>query len=329
METTVNLHIIDLINNLIDELNPDKISNQSYLHNFLREINTPIFNSLIIIKNTYNSNQNIFELLNMFVKMGVELENTYQVNKNTNDIISIQTNFFSSLIIPILKKIKKICFEINNELVKEVKKNIISLIETNCEDKNINVDLNKKTKYLQVNSFYKNILYNEDKELFFEDFGIGIKILNTHYKEFYLKIINELEIFTQNDHLKDKKFDWYWRPIQNYILNKNNQNNNKNNILQEQNNLENNNYFNNQNDINNIVHVDIKNMEPIEDFKIIQKIPKKSLSENNTKSQKIVHEEISKIISNSIIIEDDSFSIPIAECDSYNDLSNYNDNKNC
>lgn len=296
---------MELIIDFIEELEPKEISNKYYLPSIIDEINIKICKKLYQIKNKYEnlleSETNKYNLLIMMIELGVELEKTFN-NKN-NDILSSQICFLYGLIVPIIKKIKKICFEINLELIKYIKNDIINLLDSN----EINTNLNqnpfsnyelKTLKFINVNGLNKNIQYNE---MSFEDFGISIKILNYHCKDIFLNIIDQLKIFKPNNNLKEKKFDWYWKPIENINYNDMKETIINTNIKQ---NIE---LIDNYNQTNNIDHIE---HELIENFKIIQKNQDFTI-ENKNKIIKQSNKQIEKNILNSVIIEDESFTIPI------------------
>lgn len=310
--------VFELINNLIDELDPNKITKNSAIYNFIKNINKPIHDEIVRIKYDYQLNKNNYKLLTSFTKIGTEFENLYGINNcDENNIVSIQISFLSKLIVPIYKKIIKICLEINNELVKDTKKNILYLMETKY---NSGYNSGKNNlKLFNINSLYKSIIGIENKILSFDDFGIGIKILNPHYKEYFSKIIGELQIFSDDKNIKEKKFDWYWKPstdaklcvavcVEPNIIGNTNTNTNSD--------VDFDNFTNGNDEFDNLTNGDV---EPIEDFKIIQKSPidmgsinpsfdiKNYFSQYKNNLKKLNHSN--KNISNLIVVEDESFSL--------------------
>jgi hypothetical protein len=269
---------MDLINNFINELSknqyPLKLS-------IINEINLYVLKKINIILKFYNiNNNNKFYLLGDFVNLGIELEN--MISDKNNDILSIQIKIFSELFNPIINRIKDICVEINMQLIIEFKNLIENIIDSNIE---IYKEEKKNLKYFQINSFSKSINYMKGKDMVFEDFGINIKITNYYCKNIFLNLIESIKIFTQNDNLQNKKYDWGWKAFE-Y----------KTNI----NDIDTNLYIEN-NDINDINDEVINNnKEKIENFKIIQ--TNINISDNT---------DLSSNNSNLIIIEDESFSIPI------------------
>lgn len=308
---------MNLINNIIDEL---KISNNYFVPTVIEEINTFVIHKLTNIIEIYKIDLNKYYLLGNLVNLGYELENNILVKNN--NILSLQLNFLNGLFEPIINKIREVCLEINIELVNEIKNQIGNLIMSDLNK----YDLQKKNiKFVQVNCFCKNQNYSVNKEVLFDDFGISIKITNYHFKDIFKELIEETDLPIKNNNLKDKKSDWSWKAFEfkNY-------NNFFNNIKDQ--NIFDTNYVNQNNNmydnLNNII-------DDVESFKIVQKNPESiqslqktnilidSTFNNNINIIKPSEKQISKIISNSIIIEDDSFSIPIDFNDNLT-LTNFN-----
>ena len=251
----------------------------------------------------------------------------------------MQLNFLAGLIEPIINVIKNICIELNFELVDEYKNSIMDLIESEP----YKYEKHKKNlKYIQVNCFCKNTTSIISKDIMFEDFGINVRITNSHFKDIFKDLIEKTNLFILNNNSRDKRFDWCWRATD-Y---KNNMNEfiDINNVNDVNNQNSTNNDFFKQNHIYNETHcIDGSNeqsIENIESFKIIQKVQEipKLISQNNISQNNIFQninlnnnpysikqseKQISKIISNSIIIEDESFSIPINNYDTItNNMTN-------
>ena len=308
------------IENLIIELG---ITKKIFIPSMIREINYFVSNKLSNINEIYKNNNNKYYLLTNLVNFGLELENIIKLNDN--NILSIQLNFLTGLINPIITKIRNICLELNLELVDEYKNKIYYLIETDV----IKYKEHKKNiKFLQVNCFCRNTNYTVGKEILFEDFGITIKIANYHFKDIFREFITN--IFIQNNNSKDKRFDWFWKAVD--YANDNEQYNNEHSNEQYYN--ENNFEINNYEQSCEINNSEINNSEIKKSFKIIQKI------HDTTKQFKIINEnkmlniikptekEMTKIISNSIIVEDESFTIPIDNNDDLSVISNIGQEEN-
>lgn len=318
---------MNLINNIINEL---EISNCYFVPSVIEEINKFVIHKLLTINEIYKNDLNKYYLLGNLVNLGYMLEN---ILTSDNDILSLQLNFFSGLFKPITNKIRNVCLEINLELVNEYKNQISNLIMSDLNKYNIQ---KKNIKFIQVNFLCKNLNYSINKEIMFEDFGISIKITNPHFKDIFKNLIEETNLPIQNllnNNSKDKKSDWNWRAIEykNYSgINLN---------IKEQDFLDTN--FIEQNNNGVISNLDNLN-DNVESFKIIQKIPESiqslvisnisnisNISSNSTFNQNInlikpSEKQMSSIISNSIVIEDDSFSIPIDLDDNLTTLTNIN-----
>lgn len=289
---------MDIFRDLLKE-----ISTKHYFLNItlIDEINSNIYSKLLNLMEQYNETNNKYLFMSGLVRLGYELEKS--ININSNDILSLQLNNISGLIYPIINKIKKICYELNLELAEELKKYIFDLIN---EEQILYLNIKKNIKFLNIICFCRNVNFVVNKELLFDDFGIVIKISNPHYKNIFTDLITKIGIFTLNDN-KDKRFDWYWKPLYNYDLNEL-----LNYKLKEENNLNSLTADENNSNINNT-----NSDEKIEQFKIVQKIPENNIGlYENRPIEKFttiseLKEQSLKILSNSIIIEDDSFSIPI------------------
>ena len=306
---------MNLIDDLINQLN---MSENIFIPSIVNEINMFVLDKLLNISLIFKNNFNKYHLLSNLVKLGLELENIIDCNRG--DILSLQLNFISAgLFNPIINNIRNICLELNMELVEEYKNQINNLIDSNSEKYK---EHKKNIKSIQINCFCRNINYTIHKEIIFEDFGITIKITNFHYKDIFRDLIMESNLFVSNNNYKDKRFDWFWKAndynpltnINNYQEQTFNNNNNiQQNTINDENNM--NNMNNEENNMNN------ENNEENESFKIIQKKPEIIGQKRIIKSQldlnsnlniiKPSEEQMSKIVSNSIIIEDDSFSILI------------------
>lgn len=268
-------------------------------HHFLNigiieQINSNIYGKLINLHEHYKNTGNKYTFVAGLVRLGYELEKS--IDNNSNDILSLQMNNISGLIVPIISRIKKICFELNLELVEDFKKYTLELIE---EESITNPNIKKYYKFMMIHGFCRNMTYVISKELKFEDFGIIIKISNPHYKNIFTDLIQKISILTINEN-KDKRFDWIWKPLHNYDL--------EQLLNYREKNLIN---FTNLENSHDSFNIDNYNMN-LEEFKIVQKL--NNLGIENKSNYEFSIEEQSKeqiMLSNSIIIEDDSFSIPI------------------
>lgn len=297
---------MELIINLINEL---QTTNYIFIPASINEINKFVLNKLYQIIDNYKLTYNKYHIFEMITTIGLELENTFQINKITNNnIISQQLNFYSNLVNPIISKIRSICLELNLELVEDAKNKIFNLINLNP---NKYSEVQKYIKFMQINCFCRNINYVVGKEVMFWDFGITIKITNSHYKNIFKDLIEETKLFVSNDNNKDKRFDWYWKTIEQNNINSINVISDK--IIKQHNNFFNTNdfsYTNNEKNIENTINTEItENIENTENFKIIQTQPENVLQPQDIKLTDKIN--IIKNISNLIIIEDDSFTIPI------------------
>lgn len=314
---------MNLIDSIIEEL---KTSECYFVPSLIEEINIFVIHKLSNINEIYKNNLNKYYLLGNLVNLGHELEN---ISTNTNNnILFQQLNFISGLFKPIINKIRDACLKINLELVNDYKNQIGNLIMS---------DLNKylihknNIKFIQVNCLCKNINYSINKEVMFEDFGISIKITNHHFKEIFKNLIEETNLPIQNYNLKDKKSDWYWKAIdyKNYTndfdMKKQIIVDSNNNVINGTNNL---NDLTDLNDLNDLNDVNNLNDDSIQSFKIVQKIPESIQSlqlqssnisnisndfnfNQNINIIKTNDKYTSSFVNNSIIIDDDSFSIPI------------------
>lgn len=317
---------MDTIQKLINELETIDTMNYSFIPSLIKEFNIFVFNKLLKVLNMCKTDYNKYHILSMMVKIGLELENTFQVNKINNDIISQQMSFYSSLANPIISKIREICLELNFELVYDLKNTINNLINDEQDKYN---ELNKYIKFMQINSFCRNINYVIGKEVMFEDFGITIKISNPHYRNIFKDLIDEIELLSPNDNNKDKRFDWYWKACEsNFNTNTNiNTDINTNNVLMTNINNQENNFIDTVNNENIISIENNMGTENVLNFKIIQMQPEiiQQVNNNPSENYNIINqtkEQITKNISNSIIIEDDSFTIPIDNIYNIDNTSN-------
>lgn len=308
--------------------------------NIIEQTNLSILKKLIQIEKNYNITNNKHTFVSDLVNFGYILE--FSISKKNTDILSLQMGNMAGIIKPIINRIKRICLEFNLELVEELKRNIENLIQN---DTSLDPTIKKQIKLLNINHYYKNINYHIEKdkvkdkvkaktneqenELSFEDFGITIKITNHHYKSIFSNLVERFGIFGPSD-IRDKRFDWYWKAlsysetncidtIDNYksvdckeiMFNFNDLNNaNINDELTENNNNDN---------------------AKVDEFKIIQKRPEditrifeNTHSNNKYKIKNQSIDEMSKIISNSLIIEDNSFTIPIDNANN-TDYTDYTD----
>lgn len=311
--------------NFIDDFTQElSIEPNTFCLSIINEINTFVLTKLNIIKKSYLINENKFDLLSYFVNIGLELEDII-LNKNKN-IISEQIKLFSDLFKPIINKIKNICFELNIQLTNELKNTFNDIMYSN-NDKYL--EQKKNIKFLQINNFCKLIYHTKIKDYSFEDFGINIKISNIYCKDVFINLIESIKIFEQPNNQRDRKnIDWIWKAFNHTPLI---------NLIDIYQNIQ---ISEDNNTLNFVADTDIQNVNSnecimTENFKIIQKEPEiisknkynitnlensniseKTNSFNNTEYN-FENSLKSKIISDSIIIEDDSFIIPIENVQDY------------
>lgn len=309
----------------------------------IQQINLNIKYKLTCLFEEYKKTNNKYLFVSSLVKLGYELEKSF--SPNSTDILSLQMCSISGLIKPIVSRIKKICYELNLELVDDLKKYVQKYIEGETL---INTDIKKYIKFMNINCFCRNVNFVISKELMFEDYGIVVKITNPHYKNVFVELVESIGIFTQNN-TKDKRFDWYWKALCDYnsqsqskspyfltsqeecVLDEININKYKN--MTRENNLPNNILPNNilpNNILPNDILNEVNETTIMEEFKIVQKIPEnitgpiENKQNDKIKIIKQTNGESSKILSNSIIIEDESFSIPINDNNYNSSYTEYN-----
>lgn len=310
---------MNFINDLIDEL---KTSNCYFLPSVIEEFNTFVIHKLLTINEIYKNDFDKYYLLGNLVNLGYELDNISTTNNLT---LSSQLNFFSGLFKPIVNKIRDVCLKLNLELVNEYKNQIGNLIMSDLNKYNIQ---KKNIKFIQVNCLCKNLNYSINKEIMFEEFGISIKITNPHFRDIFKNLLEETNLPNYNllnynslNYSKDKKTDLYWKAIEYKNYRNVCDGINKQNIL----------------DTNSIEPTNSNNLDNSnESFKIIQKNPESIqssltsyISNESTLGKNIniikpTDKQMSSIIANSIVIEDDSFSIPIDLDDNLTTVTNTN-----
>lgn len=295
-----NIISIDMINELIQEIT----SKHSFLNlSLIEQINNVVSNKLITIMDEFNLGGNKYVLLSNLVKFGYELEKS--INKNNNHIISLQIASLSGLLEPIIIRIKNICLELNLELVDELKKLVLNLVN---EKNLLNPIIKEHIKLFNIKHFCKSVNYQIERELVFEEFGITIKISNPFYKNIFSQLVEKFDIFISNN-ARDQRFDWYWKALDN-------EKQNSNIVMSEEKQI-----FNTEN-ANNNEFDDLLPDIKMEEFKIVQKQPPSVIFETNNKFEfnKQLKEPESRITINSLIVEDESFLIPIDNTD-YTDLA--------
>ncbi len=268
---------MDLIDNLIDKLKKSNKIN-IFVPNLINEINTFVMHKLLDVKCIYANDFNKWNLLCNLANLGLELENTIKINDDC--ILSLQLHFLSGIFIPIIDKIKNICVNINLVLVDEYKKKINEIITYNLDKYNIH---KKNIKYIQIIPYYNNI----NKIIEFNNFGISIKITNYHFNNIFTDLINETNSYFQNiNFYTDTKFSWIWKVDKFNKVDKN--------IFSDE----------NKNIHNDDFIIYTSNVvDDTKSFKIIQMNPE-IITNNMT-----LNKQTEKI--NPVIIEDDSFQIPI------------------
>ena len=84
----------------------------------INELNTRMSEKFENLYKSYTVSLNKLYVLQELVKFGVELEN---VLSSRDDFVSEQLATFGNLFIPVILRIKEICFELNNQIVTDVK----------------------------------------------------------------------------------------------------------------------------------------------------------------------------------------------------------------
>lgn len=161
----------------------------------------------------YNLGHNKFYMLQELVNFGMELEN---INQNNDDFVLEQLSTFSNLYLPIVSKIKEVCFELNNQIINDLKLSYDNIIESDSYQDKIKI-----YKSIQIFSNVKNFYYIKPKEIPFDDFGIGIKIPNPNDKPLFKDIIDSFGIFSLPTLVLSKKMDWIWKPLNSNMINEN------------------------------------------------------------------------------------------------------------
>ena len=136
----------------------------------------------------YNLTHNKFFILQELVNFGMELQN---ISDNKDDFVLEQLSTFSNLYLPVLTKIKEVCWELNNQIINDLKLTFDNIIESEQSYK----DKIKIYKTIQIFSNVKVFYNQKPKEIPFDDFGIGIKIPNPNDKPLFKEIIDSFNIF--------------------------------------------------------------------------------------------------------------------------------------
>ena len=154
----------------------------------------------------YNSTSNKFYMLEELVKFGIILEN---ISDNKDDFVSEQLSTFSNLFNPIVLKIKEVCFELNNQIVNDLKLSYDNMIELEPSYK----DNIKIFKSIQIFSNVKFYYSSKPREIPFDEFGVSIKIPNPNDKHLFKNIIDSFGIFSLPTLVLSKKMDWMWKAL--------------------------------------------------------------------------------------------------------------------
>ena len=255
---------MDLLEKLCLQL---KMPNYFNIH-FITELNIFICKKLELILSEHNFPILIpmdkYYLLQQLIKIGIEIEMEIgmEIENKKEDVVSLQLNSFSHIVIPIINKLKEICAMLNYELVEDIK----FQIENKLKD-NTNINL---IKYLQINSLVKSFFNQKQYQIPFEEFGISIKVLNVNYKNIFKELIEQFGIFTIPDKTMYKKFDWVW-VVSDFNIDPNNYRNNDMSIVDKTDINHNNILTDIYPEINSETTNDINlNNDNVESFKIVQ-----------------------------------------------------------
>ena len=239
----------------------------------IQQINLNIKFKLTCLFEEYKKTNNKYLFVSSLVKLGYELEKSF--SPNSTDILSLQMCSISGLIKPIVSRIKKICYELNLELVEDLKKYVQKYNEGETL---INTDIKKYIKFMNINCFCRNVNFVISKELMFEDYGIVVKITNPHYKNVFVELVESIGIFTQND-TKDKRFDWCWKALCNYESQSQSQSKSSHFLTSQEAyvldeiNIDKYKNITRENNLPNDILNEENEITTLEEFKIVQKIP--------------------------------------------------------
>lgn len=148
-------------------------------------------------------------------------------NTDSFDIVQYQLGTFRSLVKPICMRLREICFELNIQIVDNIKFELSELYKLNTnQDRNRDQDQNQDkdqdiahniihdmTKLLNVTSSIKNYYNTRHKEIPFDEFGVNIKISSSNpcTKSHIVNLINHMDIFSQpHEKILLRKYDWVW-----------------------------------------------------------------------------------------------------------------------
>jgi hypothetical protein len=170
----------------------------------INELNTRMSEKFENLYKSYTVSLNKLYVLQELVKFGVELEN---VLSSRDDFVSEQLATFGNLFIPVILRIKEICFELNNQIVTDVKLLYDDVIKSQPDYQ----EKIKIYKSVQIYSYVK-VFYNvKPREMEFDEFGISIKVPNYNDKYLCKDIIESFQIFYIPDKVLIRKFDWVWK----------------------------------------------------------------------------------------------------------------------
>ena len=252
----------------------------------INELNLYVCDKFEKLFQLYAITKNKFFILQELVKFGILLENTLT---NKIDFVSMQLSTLSNLIIPIILRIKEVCFELNNQIIDDFKSyyNLIIDNEPKYQEKL------KIFKSIQIFSYIKIYYNSKPTEIPFDDFGISIKIPNPNDKYLFKDIIEFNQIFLVSDKILAKKIDWIWKANNSDINNKSN-------------------YMIYETDMSTEIIIN-KSLKKIDE----------NLLENNV--NKNISSNFINFLDKKIIIEDESVSLSIQENE--NENGNGNDNE--
>ena len=170
----------------------------------IKDFNSSISERFEKLFKIYNLTSNKFYILQELVNLGFLLEN---LPNNKIDFMSEQLSTFSNLFNPIIFKIKEISFELNNQIVNDLKLTYDNAIESELTYK----DDIKIYKSIQFSSNVKSYYNNKHREIPFDEFGVSVKIPNSNDKYLFKNIIDSLNVFSVPILILSRKYDWIWK----------------------------------------------------------------------------------------------------------------------
>lgn len=176
----------------------------------IKDFNNSVSDRFEKLFRVYNLTSNKFYMLQELVNFGIILEN---ISGGKDDFVSEQLSTFSNLFNPIVLKIKEVCFELNNQIVNDLKLSYDNMVELEPSYK----DNIKIYKSIQIISNVKYYYSPKPREIPFDEFGISIKVPNPNDKPILKNIIDSFNIFSLPTLVLSKKMDWMWKALNSSI----------------------------------------------------------------------------------------------------------------